>query len=135
MKLVLATVIAGLAASSLPAQEVSVAGGDWSDIPPLVQLGSKTISERALTQLTDAVALNKCEAAGSEKHMKLSVPFLLRFSGQGNIEQVVVQRIGCPAVETVLGGAVLQLAKSGEYRPSGVNQTGWYRGLFEVSYN
>ena len=135
MRIVLATVLAALTASPLPAQEVSVAGGDWSDIPPLVQLGSKTISERALTQLNDAVVASKCEAAGSERHMRLSVPFLLRFSGQGHIEQVVVQRIGCPAVETVLGGAVLQLAKSGEYRPSGVNQTGWYRGLFEVSYN
>lgn len=135
MRIVLATLLAALTASSLPAQEVSVAGGDWSDIPPLVQLGSKTISDRALGQLTDAVVLNKCEVAGNERHMKLAVPFLLRFSSQGHIEQVVVQRIGCPAVETVLGGAVLQLAKSGEYRPSGMNQTGWYRGLFEFTYN
>ena len=134
MKFLVASVVAALAAGPLPAQ-VSVAGGDWSNIPAVQARGDLRISNKALNQLSDAVVANKCDSIGDEKHMRLKVPFLMEFTPGGEIQQVVVQRIDCPAVEVVLGGALLQLAKSGEYRPTGENHTGWYRGLFEFSLN
>jgi hypothetical protein len=135
MNLVVASLAAVLAASPLAAEQVSVAEGDWSAIPMVYSRGDLRMSDRSLNQLTEAVALNKCTSVGTEKHMSLSVPFLLEFSPRGEVQQVVVRRIDCPAVEVVLGGALLQLAKSGEYQPTGQNQAGWYRGVFEFTYN
>ena len=110
--------------------EVSVASGDWNDIPALLQTGDLQISDKFAERLSSAVGANNCASAGTPKHVNVNMPFLVQYSPQGVVQRVVVHRIDCPAVETIVGSAVLRMAQQGNYRPTGYNREGWYRGQF-----
>ena len=133
MKLMVLGVISALGATPLGAQQVSVATGDWSNIPVVQSRGAYRISPRAVDDIAAGASNHQCPAIGNERHLSMSVPFLVEFTAAGAVNQVVVRNLGCPKVESALGGAILQLAKSGEYKPTGVNIVGWYRGQFELS--
>ena len=122
--------------SSIPAfanSPVSVAGGDWSNIPLLRQAGSLRLSDAVIDKIETA-AIGECALPGqTERHVRLTIPFMIQFSQAGAVQQVVVKRLNCPAIEQAAGGAVLQLAKDGEYQPTGENSEGWYRGEIHIS--
>ncbi|QDP18804.1 hypothetical protein [Sphingomonas xanthus] len=121
------------ASMALASPQVSTAGGDWSNIPLIKTQGSLRISTEAIDQI-EAAAAGPCARSGlSKKHVELTMPFLVKFSSQGAVERVVVREMQCAAIEQVIGGAVLQLAKAGEYRPTGENIEGWYRGEIALS--
>lgn len=133
MKLFVTSLIAILAATGTAAEPVSVASGDWSDIPAIGKRGGSVVHNAVAVQIADALA-GECLAPGARKdRLAVRIPFLVEFTPTGQVKQVVVQNINCPRAEAALGGAVLQLAKQGEYRPTGENQVGWYRGDFELT--
>lgn len=125
--------LAGLSSqASLASSQVSVASGDWSNIPLVRNQGTLRISTEAVEQI-EAAAFGECAKPGqSDRHLKLTIPFLIRFSPQGSVEQVVVRRMNCPRIEQVAGGAVLQIARDGGYRPTGENLEHWYRGEINI---
>ena len=131
--LAMSAVLTSAAASPLQAQQVSVADGDWSNIPPVQAEGKRQVTARVIDDIAAAAQKQSCPAVRNPRHIELSVPFLVQFSPAGSVEQIVLQRLGCPQVESLIAGSLLQMAKEGEYRPTLVNQTGWYRGSFDLS--
>ena len=112
----------------LAAQTVEVASGDWDHIPAVSAAGKFSIGEQRMSKIEHIVAAGDCPAAGNKRLIDIDVPFMLEYTPDGALKRVVIQRIGCPELETELGGAVLDLATMGEYSPTGVNANGWYRG-------
>lgn len=136
MKFIAAGVLAAaLVTGPLAAQQVSVAEGDWSDIPEVLKRGQLRVSTEAVDRIAAVAARGECPVIGDAQRIRMSVPFLMEFSQNGALQQVVVWKINCPEVESVVGGTLLQMAKSGEYRPTGENQVGWYRGDFQLTAN
>lgn len=134
MKLIVIGAVAAIAATPIAAQQVSVAGGDWNNIPLVISRGQVAAAPRVIDDIATAAVSNRCtNVARDARHVNLSVPFLIEFAGNRDVQQIVVQSIGCPKVEALVGGTLWQMAKEGEYRPTGENQVGWYRGQFEVS--
>ncbi len=132
MKYLIALGLSALIAAPAQSSPVSVAGGDWSNIPLVHQTGEKRISADAIEKM-EVAARGECAGAiQPARRIKMTIPFLIHFSPQGGVEQVVVKRLDCPTIEQVAGSAVLQLAKDGAYRPTGENQERWYRG--EISF-
>jgi hypothetical protein len=129
--LILLPLLASATAVAAADANVSVASGDWSDVPALMQTGDLQISDKFADQLASAVGTNGCATAGTPKHVNVSMPFLIQYTPQGGVQRVVVHRINCPAVETIVGSVVLRMAQHGDYRPTGYNREGWYRGQFE----
>lgn len=121
-------------ATAASAQSVSVAGGDWSDIPRIGRHnGSLVVSPEVASQIADAFT-SECRAPGASKtYVAVRMPFLVEFTPTGQVQQVVVHNVNCPRAEAALGGAVLEIAKRGEYRPTGENQVGWYLGEVEIN--
>lgn len=116
------------------AQSVEVADGDWAGIPVAATTGGPAwISEASMARIDKLVAAGKCIAVGNRKRVNLNVPVLFQFDGTGTVQKVVVRRIGCPEVESVVASVAASRVKLGYYKPTGQNQTGWYRG--EVSYS
>jgi hypothetical protein len=126
--------VAAAMATPASAQSVSVASGDWSDIPRLGRHnGSLVVSPAVASQIADAFT-RECRAPGASKtYVSVRMPFLVEFTPGGQVKQVVVHNVNCPRAEAALGGAVLEIAKRGEYRPTGENQVGWYLGEFELN--
>ena len=112
------------------APQLSVATGDWSNIPLARKKGLQDFGMFAMTEV-DAALTTKCTKRDRRNQpVEVAVPFLIEFAADRSVKRVVVQKLDCPAAETIIGSAVLQLAKNGEYQPTGENQTGWYRGEF-----
>jgi hypothetical protein len=124
--------LALVSAAAVPTVPVSVASGDWSNIPAAQKRGLAQVSTSSIEKF-EAALTGDCKAeTGVNRQLELNVPFLIRFGTDGSVQEVVVHRLNCPSAEAVLGGAVLQLARTGEYRPTGENLTGWYRGEFSL---
>ena len=118
--------------AALAAIPVSVAGGDWSNIPRVQQKGLMRVSTDSIEQI-HAAAIGECALPGqSKRYVDLTIPFMIKFSPTGQLQQVVVKRLNCPTIEQVAGRAVLTMAEGGEYRPTGENLEGWYLG--EISF-
>lgn len=132
MRMITACLAAAVAAGPAAAQQVSVASGDWSNIPEIEQRGMSRISVRAVDAITKAVEAGGCPAAARPKGVALSIPFLVEFAPSGEVRHIVLQNMSCPEVESLVGGALLQLAKEREYRATGENALGWYRGQFAL---
>lgn len=126
--LVLAMVLAGTAAN---AQTVESAVGDWRNIPRIQSGGVHRMSFDWMDKVEALAKSRECSVPGLHpKKIDLKVPFLLNFSPDGALQRVVVRKLGCEQLETLVGGAILQLARAGEYRPTGENQVGWYQSEY-----
>ena len=134
MKRIAAFATLAFVTAPLGAQQVSVGTGDWSNIPEVISRGHVAATPRVVDDIAAAAVTGSCTSIARDvRHVSLSVPFLIEFSGKGEVQTIIVQKLGCPKVESLVGGTLLQMAKEGEYRPTGANEIGWYRGRFEVS--
>lgn len=123
--------LAVLAAQPAIAQSIEVSDGNWADIPFIRPIKPQAIGQNAMDRIDRAITKGKCTRAGTLSKIALDVPFLLQFDSTGKkVERVVVQRIGCPEVEEVVGVIVAARARTGHYKATGQNQTGWYRSEF-----
>jgi hypothetical protein len=135
MKWTLLGISAALIATPLAAAPVSVAWGDWKDIPEIQKKGELRISGQTVDRIAASLKKEECPVAGGAKHVRLSVPFLMEFAPTGEVQQIVIWKLNCPQIEALVGGTLDQLAREGEYKPTGLNQTGWYRGEFKLLAN
>lgn len=125
--------LALFAAAASGDASVTSATGDWSNIPLVSKRGTMDGTPFVLDRLEEIVRSGDCSLRGaSRRRIKMNVPFLIRFDSSGTATEVVVRKLDCPEAESALGSAVKLMAERGEFRPSGTNQTGWYRGAFNV---
>lgn len=130
----LLTLSAALVCQPAFAQSVEVAEGDWSAIPVATSTGGpEWLTETAMNRIDRLVSAGKCPRAGSRARVDLQAPFLIQFDNRATVQRIVIQRLGCPEVESIVGSVIIGRAKQGFYRPTGANQTGWYRS--EISYS
>lgn len=128
--------LALLASAATVQPSISTATGDWSNIPPVALRHNSDNTAFIVDRIDAAVRTGKCKIRGVKRTgMNLSIPFLLQFDQNGAVTEVVVQNMGCPPVETAMGNAILRQAQRGDYRPTGKNLAGWYRGVFNVQSN
>ena len=126
----LAAVAAALLAGSFQASAttVEVATGDWSNIPWAERRAFNIISGDAVERIHKSFADGSCKLRGQTRdRINLRVPFLMKFAPDGSVERIVVRKLGCPAVESVLGSSLLRQVKSGDYKATGQNDALWYR--------
>ena len=115
------------------ASQLSVAAGNWENIPLANMRGLQGFDKFDMVKV-DAALTGECKSSSRRNQpVDVDVPFLIEFCGDNSVRRVVVQRLNCPAAEQIIGSAVLKLAKLGEFRPTGENQTGWYRGQFGMT--
>jgi hypothetical protein len=126
-----ALLVTSVAASAAP---VEVARGDWSGIPLLKERDGNRISAQAVDRIHRALAEGKCSIPGqSAKRLDLNVPFLVQFGAQARVERIVLQKLDCAAVETVLGSVLADQAERGKFISTGENDAGWYRSELRIT--
>ena len=124
---------AALSASAAPSQPViGVATGNWSGIPQIGTREKLRVADEAIDDFHKIANETKCTAVTDNHRLNMSVPFLIAFSPEGAVRQIVVHKINCPTIEAMVGNTIMVLAKAGEYRPTGQNDLGWYSGRFEL---
>ena len=112
---------------------VEVADGNWSFLPLMVQRGSDHLNNDALARIDEIVHARQCSFPGQKgPHYDVTVSFAAHFTPDGVLDRLVMKRLNCPEVESLVGGVLLEMVKGGDYRPTGENDRGWYRG--ELSF-
>lgn len=136
MKAIMAALaLAGLIAP-VAAQTVQSAEGDWSSLPALRFSKLNLISADVPEAIQRLVKSGECQLGGvSKRGVNMSVPFLVRFSTSGQVEEVVVRKLGCTRAEAILGASIIKLAQAGTLKPTGKNSAGWYRSELNFSYS
>jgi hypothetical protein len=113
---------------------LEVATGDWSNIPFIKPRSFLLISPEAVERVHEVLKKSDCKIPGqSKKWLDLNVPFLLHYGPDGQVDRLVLRRLGCEQVESVLGSVLLKLAEKEQYRATGENAAGWYRSEFNLS--
>lgn len=126
---------AALAAASVPSVTVETAEGDWSNLPRLTHAGSDHLNTNAMVRLHEIASQGQCSLPGySGRRLDLRLSFAAQFDPDGTLRRVVLPKLNCPEAEGIIGGAVLEMMKGGDYRPTGKNPDGWYRGNFTFGY-
>jgi len=117
---------------------VETAYGDWSQLPALHHRGYDHLSSKMMQKLFEISSEGKCVLPGRsgrlKKELNLSLSFAAHFEPDGTLTRVILPKLNCPEGEGVIGGAVLEMMRGGDYRPTGKNLDGWYRGQFSFSY-
>lgn len=131
-KTLTAVVGVALIATPIAAHKVETGSGNWSDIPLLARHHNVRLSAQAMANVDALVKAGKCNAIAQGRRINLEMDFLVEFSPDNSIKRVIVEEIGCPEVEQIAATATSQAATKGWLKPTGENESGWYRGA--ISY-
>ncbi len=126
---------AALSAATTPQVSVVTADGDWSPLPLLRQNGYDHLSTKVMARLHEIVEQHQCrlgEYVGGR--LDFAISFAAQFNPDGSLHQIVLPKLNCPEAEAILGGAVMEMIEAGDYRPTGKNPDGWYRGNLTFAF-
>lgn len=133
MKRLLAIALLLAPVPAAAATRVEVADGNWSYLPLMKQSGSDHLNNDALARIDEIIHEKKCTFPGQQgPNYDVTVSFAAHFAPDGALDRLVMKRLNCPEVESLVGGALLEMINGGDYRPTGANSDGWYRG--ELSF-
>lgn len=126
-----------LALTAGPSSPVTVeaANGDWSRLPSLQARGYDHLNTKVMVRLHEIASQGKCRLPGySGGRLDLRLSFAAQFDPGGSLHRIVIPKLDCPEAEGIIGGALLEMVRGGDYRPTGKNPDGWYRGQFAFSH-
>lgn len=125
----LASVVSGLILAAAPHAAAAVEAGkaDWDKFPALQAAPRALPTAPMVDHVADMLKRKECSLAGqSARRFDITVPYLALVKPDGGVERVVVADMGCPGLESFVGSIVLQLAGSGDFRPTGKPAPQWY---------
>ena len=122
-------------AAAPPAPKVQVADGDWSWLPMLESRGYEHLDSKVMARLWEIAEQRQCRLPGySSNKLDLRLSFAAQYNPDGSLAELILPRMNCPEAEGIIAGALLDMMKGGDYRPTGQNPDGWYRGTFAFGY-
>lgn len=131
---VLALPLATATAASA-AVHVETASGDWKNLPQLSQRGYNHLAEKAQAKLFEIAESKTCSSfLLSQGRLDFRTGFAVQYDSAGTLTRLVLPTMGCPAAESVAGGAILGMLQAGDYAPTGRSSTGWYQGNLGFSF-
>lgn len=123
------------AAGSPSAVTVEAADGNWSNLPRLQARGYDHLNSDFMTRLHQIASQGQCRLPGySDGRLDLRLSFAAQYDPGGSLSRIVIPKLNCPEAEGLVGGALLEMMGGGDYRPTGKNPDGWYRGEFAFSF-
>ena len=131
----LSLILASAAGSPSPVT-VEAADGDWSNLPRLQARGYDHLNTDFMARLHQIASQGQCRLPGySGNRLDLRLSFAAQYDRGGSLNRIVIPKLNCPEAEGLIGGALLEMMGGGDYRPTGKNPDGWYRGQFSFSYD
>jgi hypothetical protein len=129
MKRLLALLLLASLGAAAPMPKVDVATGDWSRLPALQSRGYDHLHSNVMRRLWEIAHSRKCAIPGySIGNLDFRMSFAAQFNSDGSLARVIVPKLDCPEAEGILAGAVVEMIRGGDYRPTGQSEQGWYQG-------
>lgn len=132
--LALATALV-LSAATAPPVTVVTAEGDWSVLPMLRQNGYDHLSTKVMARLHEIVKQHQCQLGDFVGgRLDFAVSFAAQFNPDGSLREIILPKLNCPEAEGIVGGALMEMIQAGDYRATGKNPDGWYRGNLTFAF-
>ena len=136
MNLLLPYLMLGLAGGVPAAVAVETASGDWSRLPSLQSRGYGHLNTNVMVRLHEIAGAGQCRLPGYDgRELRMRLTFAAHFDAGGALQRIVLPKLDCPEAEGIIGGAVLEMMRGGDYRATGKNPEGWYSGQFTFTYS
>ena len=122
----LALMLAQPVAAALP--DIEVGRADWGTferVRPRVQLPTP----RIIAKVEEIMRMRQCELPGQRtRRFDITVNYAIRFDQQRQVDRIVVEDIGCPLIETLVGNAVTELLRNDLMTLPATRDERWYTG-------
>ena len=126
--------VLALFTDAAPPVTVETATGDWSQLPRLQTLSSDHLQSKVMVRLHQIASQGQCTLPGySGGRLNLRISFAAHYDPDGSLRRIILPKLQCPEAEGLIGGALLEMMRGGDYRRAGKSPKGWYRGQFGFS--
>ncbi|HEY0413484.1 MAG TPA: hypothetical protein VGD66_10110 [Allosphingosinicella sp.] len=127
--------LAGLLMASEPAQiQVDVGRANWTTLPRLQAVARPLPSAPMVEKVEEMLRTGACRLRGqTANRFDITVPYAVLVNTDGSARRVIVGETGCADLESYVGLVVLELAREGDFRPSGGNGSRWLAS--EINFN
>jgi len=110
---------------------VETATGDWSTLPRLQTMGSNHLDSKIMVRLHQIASQGQCSLPGyAGDRLDLKISFAAQYDPDGSLRRIILPKLNCPEAEGLIGGALLDMMRGGDYRRISDSPKGWYRGQF-----
>jgi hypothetical protein len=119
------------AANPAPAQaDIAVDVGRFNEASfPEADIRERRMPHDAmLSRVEEILRERRCRLEGqSHRSFDIRVPYVVKLEPDGTPTRFVVADLGCQPLESFVGRVVLELARVGDFRPTGASEPQWYR--------
>ncbi|MBV8686110.1 MAG: hypothetical protein JOZ90_02865 [Alphaproteobacteria bacterium] len=113
------------------AQTVETGRGEFSKFPQLRKKNIPYDYNRLIAWTSDILAKGECKLKGQRPNkFDIDVPYAALVEPDGTVRRIIIQEIGCPQLETMVGSTILDMVKRGDVKPTGQDQAYWYGDRF-----
>ena len=118
-----------LLAASSPAEIRVDVGRVNVDALPAVPTTRQLPTPDMISKVEQILAAQTCKLPGQSKdRFDIDVPFAVLVQPDGRAGRVVVNEVGCPEIESLVGLVVLELARQGDFGATGQPKARWFGG-------
>ncbi len=117
--------------------QVDVGRFDPDRFPAAAMRERRLPYEGLMPQVEEILRERRCTIEGQTyRRFDIRIPYLVRLSSDGTATRFVVRDLSCVPLETLAGYIMLDLARIGDFRPTGRSQPSWFAGelRFTVEY-
>lgn len=126
----LITLASALLATSAPvttAPAVNVGRFDPEAFPEARMRERRLPIEHILVRVEDILRERRCTFPGQNyRRFDIRVPYVVKLEPDGTPTEVVVTDLGCAPLEFYVGSIIRELARAGDFRPTGASEAAWY---------
>lgn len=115
-------------AGAASAQTVEVGKADnWDGFPP-IKRNSRPLDVSFLSDWAyDILKTGKCKLPGQRaERFDIDVPYVALIEPNGTVKRIIVAETGCAPLDTMVGSTVAEMAKRGEFKPTGQDRAYWF---------
>ncbi len=109
--------------------QVEVGRFDPDRFPAATMRERRIPYEALLAPIEEILRERRCTIDGQTyRRFDIRIPYLVRLSPDGTATRFVVRDLSCAPLETLAGHIMLDLARFGDFRPTGRSQPSWFVG-------
>lgn len=116
-------------ATAAAAQKVETGVTDWNGLVP-ARIGINTVDYSRLVRWTAQELKDPaCRKNGwRPDNFEIEEPYAVLLEPDGTVRRIIVKEMGCPALDTVVGSTLVDMARRGKFKPTGQPEPLWFGG-------
>jgi hypothetical protein len=125
-----------LAMSAVPAtaQSIDVGHANWDKFPRLKTADRRLPYDLLVGKVEQMLASDQCQLQGqSPRKFDIVVPYAVLLDEQGRASRIVVNDLGCPPLETMVGTLVADMSRLGDFTGGAPEKPRWYASVINFT--